>query len=108
MQTTLSIVQQISSFWYDGLILKLDALLALNINVTAFIASTLFFVLLLSKAFALCDNQILVGFLGVIIRNEGVALQALINLDVVGNPRETFIDPSSWNFRGWIRREWWR
>jgi hypothetical protein len=104
MQPTLSILQYL--VLYPSLILKLDSLLALNINVSALVASTLLLVLLLGKALALGDNQILMCLLRIIIRHVGIACQALIDLDIFGDSRETLIDFSFRDFRNWVRRKW--
>ncbi len=63
-------------------ILKLDTLLAFNINITTPVASPLLLVFLFGEALALRDNQILVSLLCVIIRNISIARELLVDLYV--------------------------
>lgn len=73
-----------------SLIIELDPLLALDIDVTTFVATSLLLILLLCETLALRNNQILVSLLSVVIWDICVTSKTFVNLDIFG-------DPGKWN-----------
>jgi len=84
-------------------IFKLYALATRCINRTAAVRAPLLLVLLLGEALALCDNQVGVRAVGVVVGNVGVALELGIDVGVGFDALEAVLDVvllSLWFFGG--------
>jgi len=70
------------------LIVELDALAARDINHTSTVGAPLLLVLLFGEALALCNDQVCVGPVSIVIRNVIVAGEARVHFDGFGDALE--------------------